>query len=78
MSAHLCPNCRKYSFTWSINLDESPLTKWGCFECYYIAWEDESKERICTNCNNKTESLLQDDQKKYWWCSSCDRITILD
>ncbi len=65
MATQICPNCKKDSFTWSIDEDESLLTFWGC-DCGYNALEDESKERICRNCNNKTESRMKDSQKEYW------------
>ena len=69
MATQICPNCKKDSFTWSIDEEESPLTYWGCYECNYGAYEDESKERICSNCEKKTESRLKDEEKEYWWCS---------
>ena len=75
MATQLCPHCKQDSFTWSIDEGESPLTKWGCYICGYIAFEDEASERECSNCHKKTESKLQDDSKEYWWCSNCNRIT---
>lgn len=77
MATQICPNCKNDSFTWSVDFDESQLTKWGCSECYYRAWEDESTERMCSNCNKKTESLLKDETKTYWWCSHCNKVTIV-
>ena len=78
MATQICPNCKLDSFTWSIDKEESPLTKWGCYECGYIAFEDESLERECSNCYKKTESKLKDNLKMYWWCSNCNRITKVD
>jgi hypothetical protein len=75
MATQICPNCKSDSFTWSID-DESIYTKWGCYSCNYIAFEDESLERICSNCNEKTEIRLQDETKTYWWCSNCNRVSI--
>ncbi len=75
MATQICPNCKKGSFTWNIDEDQSTPTRWGCYECHYSALEDESLERECSNCNKKTEIRLEDDLKKYWWCSNCNRIT---
>lgn len=75
MSLQTCPNCNKQSFTWSIDEEESPLTYWGCYKCEYGAYEDESQERICSNCGKKTESRMKDEEKEYWWCSSCNATT---
>jgi hypothetical protein len=75
MATQTCPKCKQDSFTWSIDEEESGLTKWGCFNCSYIAFEDESLERACSNCHKKTESRLEDDSKKYWWCTSCNKVT---
>ena len=77
MATQICPHCKEDSFTWSIDEEESPLTKWGCYSCGYIAFEDESLERLCSACHKKTESKLEDNLKKYWWCSNCNRITNL-
>ncbi|MDA3613808.1 hypothetical protein [Polluticaenibacter yanchengensis] len=75
MATHICPNCKEDSFTWSIDEEESSLTKWGCYNCYYIAWEDETLERVCSNCGKKAEFNLKDDTKEYWWCWNCCRVT---
>ncbi len=74
MATQICPNCKKDSFTWSIAEEVSPLTYWGCHLCHYGAYEDESFERKCSKCGEKNQSKLEDDDKEYWWCSSCDRI----
>lgn len=75
MATQICPNCKLDSFTWSIDEEESTLTKWSCYVCGYIAFEDESLERKCSNCSSKTEIKLEDNLKTYWWCGSCNRIT---
>ena len=73
-----CPNCKENYFTWYIDEEESPLTVWYCRNCEYIAYEDEATERECSDCHAKTESELKDNVKKYWWCSTCDRITLIN
>lgn len=76
MATQICPTCKQDSFTWSIDEEESPLTFWGC-DCGYNAYEDESRERVCEVCTIKTESHMRDDQKEFWWCSSCNKIEII-
>ena len=77
MATEICPNCKEDAFTWSIDEEESALTKWGCYKCSYIAWEDEALERVCSNCGNKTEMYLKDDTKKFWYCCSCNKMTVV-
>jgi len=77
MATQICPNCKKDSFTWSIDEEISELTIWGCYECEYQAFENESKERNCTKCSKKTESRLKDNEKEFWWCSTCNTIEII-
>jgi hypothetical protein len=75
MALQICPKCKKLDFTWFIDDEESPLTQWGCGECAYHAFEDESKLRDCTVCGDKdSDSYMIEDENKYWWCSSCGRI----
>ncbi len=76
MATQICPNCKEDSFTWSYDEETIPHTTWGC-SCGYIAYEDESLERECTTCKKKTESQLEDDDKIYWWCSSCNKVTLI-
>jgi hypothetical protein len=76
MATQICPNCKEDAFTWVI-VEDNPLTRWGCYKCYYTAWEDESKERVCFNCNKKGELFLKDDEKAFWWCHYCDRVTLV-
>lgn len=73
MATQICPNCKNDAFTWSIE-EKAALTYWGCYQCGYGAYEDESQERQCSDCGKKTESRLQDEKREYWWCSSCNRI----
>ena len=77
MATQICPNCKTDSFTWSIDEEESPLTKWGCYNCQYIAFEEESLERECSYCNKKSERRLEDKENKYWWCYNCNRVTTI-
>lgn len=76
MATQICPNCNADSFTWSLNEKNEKLTIWHCYICKYVAFEDESLERLCTHCNKKTKSYMQDEEKFYWWCSHCGKITI--
>ena len=75
MSLQICPKCKQKAFTWTMEDESDVITLWGCFECGYSAKEDETLERECPDCGQKTQSLLKDDEKEYWWCSSCNRIT---
>ncbi len=78
MALLLCPDCKAYGFTWTIDGEQSPLTRWGCNACGYSAWKDEAFNRVCGACGNNTEGLLQDDNRKYWWCSRCNRVVPAD
>jgi len=77
MAEQNCPDCKQNAITWHIDYEESPFTIWLCRICGYRAEEDESTVRECSDCNAKTESILQDEVKKYWWCSNCDRVVLL-
>jgi len=74
MATQICSNCKKKSFTWSINGEKSFLTLWGCVKCNYRAFEDESLERNCSKCEKKSESRLKDETKEYWWCSNFNSV----
>ena len=78
MATKLCPNCKADAFAWAMDDEYSPFTTWGCFNCGYVAYEDESLKRKCSCCGQKTESKLSDKTKQYWWCSNCNRITIIE
>ena len=75
MATQICPNCKEDAFTWFMDEDISPLMIWSCTSCNYNALEDDSKERLCHSCNHKTESLFKDNEKEFWWCSSCHQIS---
>lgn len=77
MATQICPKCKKGSFTWSMDEEITELTIWGCYRCYYQAFEDESDKRNCQKCGKKTESKLKDDEKEYWWCSNCNTTEII-
>ena len=77
MAEQNCPNCKKNAFTWHIDEDISKLTIWYCRKCGYNAFEDESTIRNCSVCGTNTESILEDDLKIYWWCSKCDKVTLI-
>lgn len=78
MATQICPICKADSFTWYTNEEESPLIQWMCDKCDYRAYEEESTIRECSTCKKKTESLLVDNAKKYWWCSFCNKTTHID
>lgn len=77
MAEQICPKCKVQTITWSIDEEETPLTKWGCRNCGYVAYEDESLERICSYCGTKNEMRLDDGQNQYWWCCKCNTIKII-
>jgi len=79
MALYSCPNCKKDTFTWIEDEEISESTIWGCYECRYEAFEDESYGRICNKCETKTKSelRLKDDKKEYWWCATCNTIKII-
>ncbi|MDR2511350.1 MAG: hypothetical protein LBC89_02610 [Bacteroidales bacterium] len=76
MALQICPKYKTLSFTWSIDKEELSLTKWMCYSCGYIAWEDEKKQRDCSYCGAKQGwvSELQDFESKYWRCANCRKI----
>ena len=77
LATQICPNCKTDAFTWSIDEEDSALIKWACYHCHYVAFERESLERECSNCNKKSELRLQHKHNKYWWCSNCNRVTLI-
>lgn len=78
MAEQICPNCKEQTFGRTYDDESTPHTYWGCRSCGYGASEDETLERVCNNCGTKAESRLEDSVKKYWWCSWCNRVTIID
>lgn len=78
MAEQICPACKHEAFNWSFDEELIPHTYWGCWHCGYSANEDESLERICKDCGMKTESRLEDPKKKYWWCSQCNKVTLIE
>jgi len=75
MSLQICPRCKSQSFLWTCDDEHRPQTQWYCSICDYLAFEDESLERVCSLCNNKTESKLQEeDGAEYWWYFKCNAI----
>ena len=74
MATQICPNCKEDSFTWSMDDEISNLTIWGCYKCYYQAFENEEHQRVCANCHNGSQLQLKIDEKMYWWCSKCKTI----
>jgi len=77
LSEQACPKCMEQAFTWSIDEEVSPLTVWFCSLCKYKAFADESDERNCLKCKMKSESKLKDDNNEFWWCCSCNTISII-
>jgi hypothetical protein len=74
MATQICPSCKKDSFTWSIDDEDEGLTRWGCYLCYYGAYEDEKLERQCSVCLKKNEMRLKDEEGEFWWCCTCNTI----
>lgn len=77
MATQICPECKENAFFWSAGDDEYSLTQWGCWKCGYGACEDESRERVCLECGKKTECHMRDEEKEYWWCSSCNKTEVI-
>lgn len=78
MALQICPNCRAKKFTWSIDEEESPLTKWRCWKCRYTAMEDETEATLCQKCGQVSYFLTDANQFKYHWCLRCDYFTLVD
>ena len=83
MALQICPKCKKKSFTWYIDEEETPLTQWSCWEsecgCGYHAFEDENKVRNCPICGNgKSYSYMIEKDIQYWWCYRCGRTELID
>ena len=75
MSLHICPKCKHKGFLWIDHGEPYIITTWNCIECGYHAIEDQYLERQCSNCGEKTQAQLKDDENKYWWCANCNIIT---
>lgn len=73
MATQICPKCKEDAFTWCVDEDHLPLTKWGCYKCGYTAWEDETAERVCPICGKKSEMKLKDDTREFWQCCNCNK-----
>ena len=41
MAEQICPDCKVEALTWSMDEGETPLTKWVCRNCRYVAYENE-------------------------------------
>ncbi|MFK7750034.1 MAG: hypothetical protein AB8B65_16705 [Kordia sp.] len=73
MATQICPNCKKDSFTWRMDDELSTFTIWGCYNCFYEAFENEANVQNCDTCEKKTATKLKDATQEYWWCSNCAR-----
>ena len=73
MAQHNCPKCGKYGFTWRIEEETSTHTTWGCYQCGYSAFEDESLVRPCP-CGEASVCRLEEPDRMYWWCCRCDKV----
>jgi len=65
MASQICPKCKSNSLFWKVDEDQSPLTIWGCGNCGYRAFENESDERICSDCGKKNESKFKDSENEF-------------
>lgn len=74
MATQICPKCKEDSFTWSVD-EDSPLTYWGCYNCHYGAYEDESLQTNCETCGSYSKMKLKDDTTEYWWCCKCNKVS---
>ena len=75
MVTQICPKCRKNSFTWYISEVLSNITVWSCTSCLFQIFEDDNEEAICINCNEKTNTFLQNQEEQFNWCSNCNTMT---
>jgi ssDNA-binding Zn-finger/Zn-ribbon topoisomerase 1 len=71
MSALPCPECLQVGFTWSIDVEQPNLTRWGCALCRYTAEEDESEQRRCPSCGADGAIRLRDPSGSYLFCTRC-------
>lgn len=76
MAEQICPNCKNESFNYASGEINKP-TIWYCYKCTFKAYEDESLERICLNCNTKSEINLMVNAQNYWWCSKCHKYELI-
>lgn len=76
MAEQICPNCKNESFNWASQEIDEP-TIWYCYKCKFEAYQDERLERICLNCNTKTECNLMVNDQNYWWCSRCNKYELI-
>jgi len=65
MATQISLNCNKDFFTWSVFTKKSPLTKWGCHDCGYTAYEDEYYIGIWFICSKKMKYKLENNGKIY-------------
>ncbi|WP_291913215.1 hypothetical protein [Chitinophaga sp. CB10] len=72
-----CPSCHRDSFTWSYDEERTPPTSWYCISCGYSAAENESLERHCPACLEKSLIRLEDDTSTYWYCHRCSGINLI-
>lgn len=77
MSLHKCPNCLEERFSWQNDHEVSLLTIWDCWDCGYRAFEDESLESPCPDCQYKYRMQMKDEVSNYWWCTKCETKTLL-
>src|SRR5436190_15270140 len=72
MALQICPKCQIKAFTWYVDEEVSPLTRWVCDGCGYVAEEDEALERDCSHCSGRRSSVvIRDDSGFHRWCSNC-------
>jgi transcription elongation factor Elf1 len=78
MALQYCPKCKKLSFTWYLDEEQTSLTQWCC-QCGYYALEDENKQRDCPVCGTeKAYSYMIDTKNKYWWCCKCGKTEVIE
>ena len=81
MATQICPHCKKDSFSWSIDDENTQLTYWGCHLCHFGAYENEKENKSfkhkCSVCGKVGQMKLEDDASVYFWCYHCNNSDIL-
>jgi RNA polymerase subunit RPABC4/transcription elongation factor Spt4 len=76
MSAHVCPNCGRRGFTWTVDEERDAPTQWHCSLCRYVAAEDETRALTCPACGTaEGRLLLAGPEGTFRFCVHCQSRT---
>lgn len=75
MALQYCVKCGELEMTWAIDEEVSEFTFWFCTHCNeVVAWEDERRERGCTDCKSeKGQSFMWTEEEAFWLCFGCNK-----